>query len=560
MSEIMNMALSAPVDPKGVEVQLSGKSADSDQSAPLCNFKEVLNKASKEETQSDDSSEPVSNDTMVNPDAHQESVIQADVKKPVLDLIAGGTLKNTVNTPAYFAFDLTAQKSSGDAINNTAIINPIALRDGQNFGFNILAGNSVTGNAVTGNAVASNLVASNLDSTGNDVPMGDGKIPYEANSPPGQSNSPPQESELNQSAGPRGNDLSSKASTRFTEEADLKKTQREVLIESNERSHSPNLMREYFRMPVQEISKGNINHPTNASKPTDIQPEIPAQALNSFESKMKQVENTTANNGANNKAPQPANRVSNAETNSSSNSNQDSSSQNSSQKDLSEFDFKVISQKNENAQFVSQGKSSNTGTQSSIDINGINAAVASGNGAVKPDVNVIDVKEPVSILGNAPVRIASEIAQADSEGIPNGGKSVLKIELNPPRLGRMNIELIKSDAGMEIKLIVRTGFARELITQRGDEIKAALVEMGVDIRKFEIVDLNQNRQDFNRGSSGFESDQLSYERGGEEASERSAESQINNGVDDEIDIMPDEIISDATQPLSGRKEELNVLA
>jgi flagellar hook-length control protein FliK len=118
---------------------------------------------------------------------------------------------------------------------------------------------------------------------------------------------------------------------------------------------------------------------------------------------------------------------------------------------------------------------------------------------------LIEVKEPVSILGDAPLKVASEVAQATSD-LPQGTKAVLKVELRPPRLGPVDIEIIKTDQGLDVKLVVRTVFAKELIMQRGDEIRNALQSNGLEIRKFEIVDLNLNRQDSNNqgGSSGFQ--------------------------------------------------------
>ena len=593
MSDIMNMALPAPIDPAGMESQPSAKSANSQQPVPVGEFKEMLNNISNNETPSGEPDEklaaetsensdnlikdeslatpgvqqdipvlvvspeyviPTQPETMVKsdvPGVQQELEFQASVEKPAIQMVAGFNGKNAIYTPVKFSIE-----PSGDALNETAIINPIASKNGQDLtsGAGLISGN---------------------------VPIGDGKIPYEANSPPDRSNSPSVETEWLKPAGPRGSDLLSQGSTRFTEEAELAKTQREVLSTS---TRPANLMREYFRMPAHEITKGNANHPTNAPQHREIQPDqVTARLVDQSEtqfrsyaheishpeiqSQVKQNENSTVNNEFTGKVTASANRISN--TDSVSSSNQDSSSgsnssttgnPSSSRQDMSEFDFKVASQKSESAQFVSNGSSSKAAAQPAVDMNALNAAISTSDGAIRSDSTVVEVKEPVSILGNAPVRIASEIAQAESEGIPNGGKAVLKIELNPPRLGRMNIELVKSDSGMDVKLVVRTIFARELINQRGDEIKTALLEQGVDIRKFEIVDANQNRQDFNRGSSGFDTGQMPYERGGEEAGQGSAEQQIHGIVDDEIDSATDFTPSDTTEPLSVRVGELNVLA
>jgi flagellar hook-length control protein FliK len=639
----MNMALPAPIDPAGMESQPSAKSANSQQSVPVGEFKEMLNNISNNETPSgepdenlaaetsENSDNPIKDESLVTPDVQQDIPIfdipdldisisdvlvsdapvlvaspefaipaqpetmvksdlpgvqqelefQASVEKPAIQMVAGFNGKNAIYTPVKFSIE-----PSGDALNNTAIINPIASKNGQDLtsGAGLISGN---------------------------VPIGDGKIPYEVNSPPDRSNSPSVETEWLKPAGPRGSDLLSQGSTRFTEEAELAKTQREVLSTS---TRPPNLMREYFRMPAHEITRGNANHPTNAPQHREIQPNLVAARLVDqsetqfrsyahevsrpeiqsqpkqaeiltpvIEPQVKPNENSTVNNEFMGKVTASANRISNAESSSSSNRNsssgsdsfttgnqhnaqgtvehsQDSGKQSSSKQDMSEFDFKVVSRKSESAQSVSNGSSSKAAAQPAVDMNALNAAISTSNGAIRSDSTVVEVKEPVSILGNAPVRIASEIAQAESEGIPNGGKAVLKIELNPPRLGRMNIELVKSDSGIEVKLVVRTIFARELINQRGDEIKSALLEQGVDIRKFEIVDANQNRQDFNRGSSGFNTGQMPYERGGEEAGQGSAEQQVHGNVDDEIDSATDFTPSDTTEPLSVRVGELNVLA
>lgn len=633
MSNIMNMALPAPIDPAGISSQPSAKSANSQQPVPAGEFKEMLNNISNNEMPSgepdanlaaetsENSDNLIKDESLATPDVQQDipisdiptlyisvsdvpvivvspeyvipalpdTMVKSDVpgvqqelefqvsdEKPVFEMIAGFNGRNAIYTPVKFSIE-----PSGEAINNTAIINPIASKNGQDLtsGAGLISGN---------------------------VPIGDGKIPYEANSPPDRSNSPPVETEWLKPAGPRGNDPSSQGSIRFTEEAELAKTQREVLSTS---TRPANLMREYFRMPAHEITRGNANHPTNAPQNREIKPDLVAQsepqlrayahdvsrpetqsqpklAENStpaIEPQVKQNENSTVNNEFNGKVTASANRISNAESGSSSNRNsgsgsdsfttgnqhnaqgtveqsQDSGKQNSSKQDMPEFDFKVVNQKSESAQFVSNGGSSKATSQPMVDMNALNATISTSGGAIKSNSTVVEVKEPVSILGNAPVRIASEIAQAESEGIPKGGKAVLKIELNPPRLGRMNIELVKSDSGIDVKLVVRTIFARELINQRGDEIKSALLEQGVDIRKFEIVDINQNRHDFNRGSSGFNTGQMPYEKGGEETGQGNAEQQIHGIVDDEIDSATDYTSSDTTEPLSVRRGELNVLA
>lgn len=635
MSNIMNMALPAPINPAGMESQPIAKSSNSEQPVPVGEFKEMLNNISSNETPSgeqdenlaaetsENSDNPIKDESMANPDVQQDIpvldisvsdvpilkvtpefvipsqpdlMIKSDVpnvqqelgfqvsdEKPAFEMVAGFNGKNAIYTPVKLSIE-----SFGDVIDKTAIINPIASKNGQvlTSGAGLISGN---------------------------VPNGDGKIPYEGNSPPDRSNSPPVETtEWLKPAGPRGNDLSSQGSTRFTEEAELTKTQREVLSTSTRPETRPaNLMREYFRMPAHEITRGNVNHPTNAPQHRDIQPEpaarLAAQSEQQFQSyahevsrsdtqpqakqaenlapaiepQVKQNENSTVNNEFTVKVTASANRISNAEPGSnqgsSSGSNsfttgnqhnaqgtvehsQDSGKQSSSRQDMPEFDFKVVSQKNESSQFVSNSGSSKSTGQPVVDMNALNAAISTSDGAIKSGSTVVEVKEPISILGNAPVRIASEIAQAESEGILNGGKAVLKIELNPPRLGRMNIELVKSDSAIEVKLVVRTAFARELINQRGDDIKLALLEQGVDIRKFEIVDINQNRQDLNRGSSGFDTGQMPYDRGGEEAGQGNAEQGIHGIVDDEIDSAPDNSSPDTTEPLSARQGELNVLA
>jgi flagellar hook-length control protein FliK len=178
------------------------------------------------------------------------------------------------------------------------------------------------------------------------------------------------------------------------------------------------------------------------------------------------------------------------------------------------------------------------------------------------DQPLIDIKvdEPVSVLGNAPVRIATEIRESAADELPLGGKAVLKIELSPPRLGRMNIELVKTEGGIDVKMLVRTAFARDLLMQRGEEIKTALHDQGIDIKRFNIVETGNSRENAHQNMSGFESNTSSHQNDGHfrESQETADYSlQIPDEKSDEDGLITDSVQSASNRDNSGR---VNILA
>jgi hypothetical protein len=178
------------------------------------------------------------------------------------------------------------------------------------------------------------------------------------------------------------------------------------------------------------------------------------------------------------------------------------------------------------------------------------------------DPSVINVKvdEPVSVLGNAPVRIATEIQKSATDELPFGGKAVLKIELSPPRLGRMNIELVKMADGIDVKLVVRTAFARDLLMQRGEEIKTALHDQGIDVKRFSIVETGSSRDNSQQNMSGFESSTSSHQNDGQ--FRESQETTDNSALIPNEESDEDGPITDSAHIASNRNNSggLNILA
>lgn len=178
-----------------------------------------------------------------------------------------------------------------------------------------------------------------------------------------------------------------------------------------------------------------------------------------------------------------------------------------------------------------------------------------------PAQSLIDIKvdEPVSVLGNAPVRIATEIKESAVDELPLGGKAVLKIELSPPRLGRMNIELVKMEGGIDVKMIVRTAFARDLLIQRGEEIKTALHDQGIDVKRFSIVETGNLRDNTQQNMSGFHSNTSSHQNDGHF---RESQETADYSLQIPVEESEDGSIIDSVSTLSNRDNSgrVNILA
>jgi len=124
-------------------------------------------------------------------------------------------------------------------------------------------------------------------------------------------------------------------------------------------------------------------------------------------------------------------------------------------------------------------------------------AIAGVSQMGKMSEGVIESSKPMHVLDDIPSRIASDIKRLESADNIDKNLTTLRVQLKPPRLGPLEIEISRSENGLDVKLITRTIFAKELITQRGDEIRQALENNGLHLRKFEISHTmpNQNQHE-----------------------------------------------------------------
>ncbi|MFH1514167.1 MAG: flagellar hook-length control protein FliK [bacterium] len=651
MHENVSMIPPTPINPASVITKPTREITRSEQTESTEGFQQILVRKSLEENRDltrDDTKQEDGDVTVHNTESEAQTV-QHNLSINSIPVTENpeersGLSVNQIKV-MYSPFELVADQPS-EGTGSIAITSPIASQ--VDTGFKSSAG----------------LISGDVS-----IPE---KIPIDGHSPPGQSNSPPKEVEpqkeveLNETAGPRGNDLFKTGSFHSNEEANPEETHREV---SNPRS--PNLMSGYFRVPVNEITKGVVSHrgdsilfSTDAIKPPELtassnsplrapsyentQTRIRAQAsrfefsdrafdkststeqsspnenrtlstsmASSTEVKSEDRLNSSSNprvaakpttnsqaevvdksnsdtkrvstesqhmsdvkthveaqsggqaksSAVNVQAQQTPNLNSAGKTvsetkmsdqNDSTSSQNHSKAQQSSTEPASEFKFKTVEQQVGSFQSSLVNNQAQQTSGATVDVGSLNGGALATNSSV-PD-KILELKEPVSILGDAPARIASEIAEFPTEELKNGGKAVLKVELNPPRLGRMNIELVKTESGIEVKLVVRTHFARELINQRADEIRSALQEQGIDIKKLEIVDLNRDRQDFNRQQNGLFSGDTPFEKGSNEAHQGNANNQVVHIDDEEIEMESEYVTSADKRSNPAGKNVLDILA
>ena len=170
-------------------------------------------------------------------------------------------------------------------------------------------------------------------------------------------------------------------------------------------------------------------------------------------------------------------------------------------------------------------------------------------------VKTIDVQQPMHVLDNTSTRIASEIKLAESKILPGNGEAILRVELRPPRMGTLIIELSRDQSGMDIKLIARTDMAREILNQRGDEIRQVLLDHGITLRKFEIAEPSNGQNYYNHGF-GANPNGTPFGRGGNEAKNPWGETAA-------YESLKDETGQEVESPLGGAvrgQHELDLLA
>jgi flagellar hook-length control protein FliK len=61
------------------------------------------------------------------------------------------------------------------------------------------------------------------------------------------------------------------------------------------------------------------------------------------------------------------------------------------------------------------------------------------------------------------------------------------MQLHPPELGRMQVELRVTDRRIELDIRTETASARDLVADRGERLVAALHQHGIEVDRFDVT-------------------------------------------------------------------------
>lgn len=103
--------------------------------------------------------------------------------------------------------------------------------------------------------------------------------------------------------------------------------------------------------------------------------------------------------------------------------------------------------------------------------------------------------EPVKIDKPEAQRVMNQIVEkARIISFPN--KTQVRISLNPPSLGSMDIKIVVQNAQVKGSIVVETLAVKQIVEQNLDQLKAALNEQGVAVEEIEVSVSNQDLSSF----------------------------------------------------------------
>ncbi len=137
---------------------------------------------------------------------------------------------------------------------------------------------------------------------------------------------------------------------------------------------------------------------------------------------------------------------------------------------------------------------------------------------VSAEVNFNQPPQPVNV----------KVLQAVQEAIQflwQKGEDKIVLRLFPPELGRVQIEMIKKDQSVEIKINTENQTVRELIINNAEQLKQNLQSSGVQLKNFEVnlgnfkdffLNSNQNQQQTSKHQSDLLPDYGRSENGSQQ--------------------------------------------
>lgn len=74
------------------------------------------------------------------------------------------------------------------------------------------------------------------------------------------------------------------------------------------------------------------------------------------------------------------------------------------------------------------------------------------------------------------------------------GQQQLRVNLNPPELGRININIVMKQSGLQASIIAESSVVRDALEGQIHQLRAALAEQGLDLERFDVFVAHDQQQ------------------------------------------------------------------
>jgi flagellar hook-length control protein FliK len=126
---------------------------------------------------------------------------------------------------------------------------------------------------------------------------------------------------------------------------------------------------------------------------------------------------------------------------------------------------------------------------------------------------------PKASAPTLPAYVTNQVGRGIVRAV-NQGETSLKLQLNPPDLGRLTMTIDHQSTGLKVNIVAENHAARDILASNVNELKSALNSAGISLERFD-VDMNSNfkqsmanagnpfgqsgRRNGNRQGAGFDS-------------------------------------------------------
>jgi flagellar hook-length control protein FliK len=140
-------------------------------------------------------------------------------------------------------------------------------------------------------------------------------------------------------------------------------------------------------------------------------------------------------------------------------------------------------------------------TASSTNINALSDSDSSSNIELKDTPVQKTITERVHILDKKwPENMAAKIALNSANGAQE-----LKVNINPAKMGPIEIQITQSESGMNFNILVSTPSTKDLLDSYSQKIQQALLDSGMDLGGFDINKQTKDETGSDENNSGNKS-------------------------------------------------------